>query len=299
MTHTATRRTVMGVAAVALAVGLVGCNGTAQNASGGKTVTIGYIAWDECVASSYLWKELLERQGYTVRLKRLELASLYSGVASGQLDVFLCATPKTHSDHWARFGKKFTVAGQWYDHLAQGIAVPNYVPISSTAQLKGMEEQLGRKIVGIEAGSGLMRQTHNNAVKDYGLDGYKVVDGNTPAMLAALDSALSQKKPIAVTLWQPHWAFTKYPIKLLKDPKGSFGRMDVYKVIISKQFASKNKTVSNELSTFHMTLDQLGSLELEITNPVYTARLADPQQPVRAWISRNESVVEDWTAGKD
>ena len=40
-------------------------------------------------------------------------------------------------------------------------------------------------------------------------------------MLAALDTAIKAKKPVVVTLWQPHWAFQKYQIRLLDDPAQS------------------------------------------------------------------------------
>jgi glycine betaine/proline transport system substrate-binding protein len=293
--------TVLG-AALAAATGLTlsacssGGAAKAGSAGGGqssKTINIGYISWDENVANSYLWKELLEEQGYKVNLNQLEVAALYSGVAQGQLDIFMAATPKTHSDYWQRFDKKFTVLGQWYDTLSQSVAVPDYTGLKTMDDLKGKSNEFNGEIVGIEAGSGLMRQLHDNAVKDYDLSGYKILDGSTPAMLAALDKAIKAKKPIAVTLWQPHWAFSKYPMVLLEDPKGSFGGNDVYKTIASKQFADGNKKVADELAKFHMTPEQLQSLELKISE----AGQGKEQAAAKAWIGENESVVKAWTGG--
>jgi glycine betaine/proline transport system substrate-binding protein len=291
--------TVLGAAlAAATALTLSACSSggaaTAGSAGGdqaSKTINIGYIAWDENIANSYLWKELLEQQGYRVKLNQLEVAGLYSGVADGQLDLFICATPKTHSDYWKRFDNKFTVLGQWYDTLTQAVAVPDYTGLKSMADLKGKENEFNGQIVGIEAGSGLMRQLHDNAVKDYDLSGYKILDGSTPAMLAALDKAIKAKKPIAVTLWQPHWAFSKYPMVLLEDTKGSFGGNDVYKTIASKRFAEGNKKVADELAKFHMTPEQLQSLELMISQ----AGQGKEQEAAKAWIAKNESVVKAWT----
>lgn len=281
--------------ATALSASACSSSGSATSDSGGskasKAINIGYIAWDENIANTYLWKELLEQQGYQVKLSQLEVAALYSGVADGQLDVFLCATPKTHSDYWSRFDKKFTVLGQWYDTLVQGIAVPDYTGLKSMEDLKGKSNEFNGQIVGIEAGSGLMRQLHDNAVKDYDLSGYKILDGSTPAMLAALDKAVKEKKPIAVTLWQPHWAFSKYPMVLLKDPKESFGGNDVYKSIASKKFAESDKKVADELAKFHMTPEQLQTLELKISE----AGQGKEQAAAKEWISENESVVKAWT----
>lgn len=283
--------------AVATAITVSGCSSSTPSAGGSgaepatKTVNIGYIAWDENIANSYLWKELLEQQGYQVKLSQLEVATLYSGVADGQLDVFMAATPKTHSDYWARFDKKFTVLGQWYDTLTQAVAVPDYTGLKSMEDLKGKANEFNDQIVGIEPGSGLMRQLHDNAVKAYDLSSYKIIDSSTPAMLAALDKAIKGKKPIAVTLWKPHWAFSKYPMVLLDDPKGSFGGNDVYKTIASKKFAESNTKVAAELKKFHMTPEQLQSLELKISD----AGQGKEQEAVKAWIGENEAVVKAWT----
>ncbi|WP_161958405.1 glycine betaine ABC transporter substrate-binding protein [Ornithinimicrobium cavernae] len=286
------------LAAVALsgALLLTACSGETQSTSAGgdedKNVNIGYIAWDENIANSFLWKELLEQQGYTVTLTQLEVAALYSGVSQGQLDIFMAATPRTHEDYWAEFEDQFEVVGQWYDTLIQGVAVPDYVDMDTLEDLAANPEAVGGQIVGIEPGTGLMRQLKDNAVSDYGLDGLKILDGSTPAMLAALDKAITEEEPIAVTLWQPHWAFNKYPVQLLEDTEGSFGENDTYKVIASKEF-NGNTEVIDQLARFHMEPEELESLELTITE----AGQGKEQEAVREWIADNEDVVNEWTEG--
>src|SRR5690554_3433376 len=52
---------------------------------------------------------------------------------------------------------------------------------------------------------------------------FELVESSTPAMLAALDSAVANDEPIVVTLWTPHWAYDAYPIKNLEDPDGAWG----------------------------------------------------------------------------
>jgi glycine betaine/proline transport system substrate-binding protein len=298
MTTIRSRRLLAAVTVPLLALVLSACSGEAQKtvASGGeqgadsKHVTIGYIAWDENIANSFLWKELLEKQGYTVDLKELEVAALYSGVAQGQLDVFMAATPAAHKDYWDRFSEDFVTVGQWYDTLVQGLAVPDYVEATSIKDLEGRANEFDGRVVGIEPGTGLMSMTHGKAVEDYDLSGYEIIDGSSPAMLAALQKALKDEEPIVVTLWQPHWAFSKFPIHLLEDPEKSYGENDVYNVIASKQFA-ENKEVVDQLADFHMEPDELQSLELMITD----AGTGKEQEAVQAWIEDNQSVVEGWT----
>ena len=102
-----------------------------------KHITIGTVPWAETIATSNLWKELLEQQGYTVDLKNLEVATLYAGVAQGQIDLFTTSTPKVHEDYWERFSDDFVDVGTWYDTLIQGFAVPEYVDAQSITDIKG------------------------------------------------------------------------------------------------------------------------------------------------------------------
>ncbi len=68
--------------------------------------------------------------------------------------------------------------------------------------------QVNFQIIGIDPGSGLMKAAAK-AIRDYGLDGWTLVEGSGTAMTAALDKAYSAKQPIIVTGWTPHWMFIK------------------------------------------------------------------------------------------
>ena len=138
-----------------------------------------------------------------------------------------------------------------------------------------------------------MDDAHERAVKYYDLTGYDIVDGSTPAMLAALDTAIKAKKPVVVTLWQPHWAFQKYQIRLLDDPAQSFGGIDTYHVVATR--SSPRTRRSSTSSPRSMTPEQLQSLELDIEN----AGQGNELQAVKAWIEQNQSVVDKWTQESD
>ena len=75
-------------------------------------------------------------------------------------------------------------------------------------QLNDNADKFGGKIVGIEPGSGLMKDTANS-VKAYDLK-LQLVEGSTAAMTAALKSATDRKESIAVTIWEPSWMMQKY-----------------------------------------------------------------------------------------
>src|SRR5690606_30942325 len=95
-------------------------------------------------------------------------------------------------------------------------------------------EQVDYKIVGIDPGAGLMKLTIEEALPEYGLDKWEVVEGTGAAMTAALKKAYDNKEPIIVTGWTPHWKFASFDLKYLEDPKGIFGGAEDINTIVRK-----------------------------------------------------------------
>ncbi len=137
----------------------------------GKTVTIGLIPWDEDIAVTHLWKNLLEARDFKVEVKEVEAGILFQGMADGDIDVFLDAwLPVTHQDYWEKNGDKLEKLGQWYDGTTElTIAVPSYVDIDSLDELAAHADEFDKKIIGIDPGAGLMRVTKEDAMPAYGL----------------------------------------------------------------------------------------------------------------------------------
>ena len=100
-----------GLAGAAL-LGTAGCGGTASS-SGGKTLTVGNIGWDENVAVSNLTKVLLEEDlGHkNVELKTLDVSVLYQSVANGDIDMFHDVWTPIHDNYLKELGDQF-------EHLA-------------------------------------------------------------------------------------------------------------------------------------------------------------------------------------
>jgi glycine betaine/proline transport system substrate-binding protein len=271
---------------------LAGPRGTASSATpkASKTITIGDIGWDEDVAVNNVVKILLhDKYGYNVTLKLADVGPLYQGVATGSLDAFLDGwLPTTHKIYWARFHSKIILLNSWYKGIANlGLAVPNYVTASSIADLNKFSSKFGGKIVGIEAGAGEMNIVKTKVIPGYGLH-LTLVASSTVAMLAALQRALANHQWIVVTLWEPHWAFTKYPIHYLKDPKGEMAGVDHPSIIVRKGLQKDAPQAYKLLKNISLTPLQLGKLELSIN------QLKDPAKGAQAWIKKNQSLVNSW-----
>ncbi|MFD7608211.1 ABC transporter permease/substrate binding protein [Streptomyces mirabilis] len=291
---------VIGVVVLALVAGGMGMFGGAdststaadgENVGQGKKVTIGYIPWDEGVASTFLWKEILEERGFQVDTKQFDAGPLYTSLSQGDIDFETDSwLPTTHEQYWKKYGSKLDDLGSWFGPTSLELSVPSYMKgVDSLADLKGKAGTFGGKVTGIESSAGMMGLLKSKVLKDYGLDKeYKVVDSSTPAMLAELKRAYAKKEPIVVTLWSPHWAYSDYDLKKLKDPKGAWGKGDGVHTLSRKGFAQDNPVVGQWLKNFRMTEKQLTGLEAEI-NKVGKGK---QQDAVRAWLKRNPGVVD-------
>ena len=114
-----------------------GGSGSGSGGGGGKTVSMSVVAgWDEDVAGSNLWKEILEEHGYTVNMQELDIASTFTGVANGQINLYLDAwLPTTHASYWSRFKDQLEVVTSWQTGK-NTIVVPNYVTdVNSLAEI--------------------------------------------------------------------------------------------------------------------------------------------------------------------
>ncbi|MFE6844932.1 ABC transporter permease/substrate binding protein [Streptomyces sp. NPDC057686] len=256
----------------------------------GRKISIGYIPWDEGIASTYLWKELLERRGFQVEAKQLELGALFTGLAGGQVDFQTDAwLPVTQAQYWEKYGNRLDDLGSWYGPTSIELSVPAYMKdVTSLADLKGKGGQFKGRIIGIEPSAGAMGILKGKLLQEYGLDGeYEVVDGSTPGMLAELKRAYEKQEPVAVVLWSPHWAYASYDLKKLEDPKGTWGKGDGIHTLARKGFAADEPEVASWLRSFKLTEAQLTGLEAKIQE----AGKGKEQQAVRAWLTQHPEIA--------
>ncbi|WP_424215308.1 ABC transporter permease/substrate binding protein [Streptomyces sp. BI20] len=260
----------------------------------GRTVSIGYIPWDEGIASTFLWKELLERQGFHVDARQLELGALYTGMAGGQIDFQTDSwLPGTHAQYMKKYGDRLDDLGSWYGPTSLEIAVPSYVKdVKSLADLKGKADRFKGRIIGIEPSAGEMNLLKSKVMGAYGLgDEYQVVDGSTPGMLAELKRAYDKKEPVAVVLWSPHWAYSSYELTKLADPKNVWGEGDGIHSLSRKGFAADEPEVARWLKGFKLTEAQLTGLEATIQK---TGK-GKEQEAVRTWLDEQPGLADKLT----
>ena len=162
-------------------------------------------------------------------------------------------------------------------------------PINSLTELAENADLFGNRIVGIEPGAGLTLATEDRIIPGYGLEDMEYVTSSTAAMLTELTSATKSGENIAVTLWEPHWAYGEFPIKNLEDPDGLFGDGESIHTYAAKDFPEKSPTASGWIENFEMDLDKLYSLE----KVLFVDYDGDDYAPiVEKWIEDNQEYVD-------
>jgi glycine betaine/proline transport system substrate-binding protein len=255
-----------------------------------RAVNVAWFPWDEDIAVTYLWKNVLEQRGYRLNLKQMDVGPVYTGLASGDLDLnFDAWLPYAQQNYWDKSKDRLADLGTWYEPTSLEVAVPSYVKgVKSYEDLKGKADQFDGKIIGIEPGTGEMNLLKSKVLPGYGLDKeYDVVDGSTPAMLAELKRAYAKKQPVAVVLWSPHWAYSQYGLTKLKDDKKLFGEGNTIRTIANEKFPSQYPQLTKWIKGFHMSEDELGTLESEINR----YGQGHEEQAVAAWLKEHPGMV--------
>jgi glycine betaine/proline transport system substrate-binding protein len=298
-------RHITAIAAIGItaSLALAGCatgndtaGGDASGNEGGDkgTITLGFLpSWTDGLSMAYLLQDQFEKLGYTVEMQTLtEAGPLYTGLAQGDVDMYPSAWPEvTHVEYMNEYGDDLEDLGAYYDNAKLTIAVPSYSELESIEDLKGNAALLDGKIIGIEPGAGLTRQTQEDMMPAYGLDGeYTLETSSTAAMLTVLGEAIDKQEEVVVTLWRPFWANSAYDVKDLKDPLGAMGEAETLNFLGHKGFAEQFPEAAELVGKIKLDDDQYGSLEDLVVNEYGEGNEAEA---IDAWLEANGDQF-DW-----
>lgn len=154
----------------------------------------------------------------------------------------------------------------------------------------GVGEEVNYQIIGIDPGAGIMTST-KQAMEDYGLTDWTLVEGSSSAMTAMLEKALKNEEPIIITGWTPHWMFNKYDLKYLEDPLKSYGEAEEIHTIVRKGLKEDHPTAYEFLDRFNWTPEEMGEMMIAIQDGV------DPEQAAKDWSEAHKDKVDEWING--
>ncbi len=262
--------------------------GAASGHAQETTIKMGTMAWEDLTPISLITKKFLEQEGFTVELSAFsEWGIAYAALTKGDVDILASQINYVASDYFSKNKNKLEKISVVSHGMQQRFVVPTYMPIDSIEQLNQVADQVDHKIIGIEPGSGLMREA-DDALKAYDLD-YTIVEGSTTAMTAQLQSSLQRKEPIVTMLWDPSWMIEKFDVKFLDDPKHVFAPPQTYYWIGHKGFSAENTHAREAIASVYVPIDDITTINAEMSEGKTV------EQAVDDWWAAHEDLVKRWS----
>ncbi|MCZ8151620.1 MAG: glycine/betaine ABC transporter substrate-binding protein, partial [Rhodobacteraceae bacterium] len=198
-------------------------------AEGCDTVIFSDVGWTDITATTAATTLILEALGYETETKVLSVPVTYTGLAEGDIDVFLGNWMPSMEADIAPYreagtvdtvranleGAKYTLATN--EHGAA-------LGISDFANIKDHKDALGAEIYGIEPGNDgnrLVLEAINTP--DFGMDGFELVESSEQGMLAEVASKTESGEPIVFLAWEPHPMNANFKLTYLTGGDALFG----------------------------------------------------------------------------
>lgn len=274
--------------------------------------------WTGSSVNVYVAKEILESKlGYKVEIVAIDEKNQWPALAKGDLSASLEIWPSGHVDNVKTFiteQKAVDDAGKLGVVGKIGWFVPKYVvdahPELATADgyKKPENVALFKTAETGEAGQFLQGDPSwvyqdEAIIKNLGLNFKIVKGGSEQAVLSALDTAYTQKKPVLFYLWTPHWAHAKYELVNVQLPgysaecyaKADAGGVncDYPEEILFKVVSAKLKTDAPDAHAFltkmaYKNADQIALIADVDNNKMSAADAA------KKWVAANEATWKAW-----
>jgi glycine betaine/proline transport system substrate-binding protein len=270
-------------------------------AEGCDKVIFSDVGWTDITATTAASTLVLEALGYETETSVLSVPVTYTGLAEGDIDVFLGNWMPTMEADLAPYrdagtvevirtnleGAKYTLATN-----EAGAAAG----ITDFGNIKDAKDALEGKIYGIEPGNDGNRLIIDMiASGPFGLDGFEVVESSEQGMLAEVAKADGEGRPVVFLGWEPHPMNANFKMTYLTGGDDYFGPNFGGAVVdtntrkgLSAECPNTGKFLSNLVFTLAMENEIMGA----ILNDG-----ADPRDAAKAWLAAHPDAWAGWLDG--
>ena len=265
------------------------------------TVHFSDVGWTDITATTAVATTILQALGYETEVSILSVPVTYTGLANGDIDVFLGNWMPSMEGDLAPHrdagtvevlrpnleGAKYTLAA------SKSLADKG---LTDFADIEAFAEELDSTIYGIEPGNDGNRLILDMIEQDaFGLGGFELRESSEQAMLAEAKRAERTGEGIVFLGWEPHPMNANVDMVYLTGGDEffgpDFGGATVY-TNVRKGYVAECPNVGKLLANLEFTLE----LENEIMGKI----LDDGQEPNAAaadWLQAHPEVLEPWLAG--
>jgi glycine betaine/proline transport system substrate-binding protein len=270
-------------------------------AAGCDKVIFSDVGWTDITATTAVTTTILDALGYETEIKVLSVPVTYTGLAQGDIDIFLGNWMPTMEGDIAPYRDAKTV-----DTVRMNLTGAKYTlatnaegakeGISDFGNIAEHKDALEGKIYGIEPGNDGNRLILDMITNDqFGLGGFDLIESSEQGMLAQVGNADNAGKPIVFLGWEPHPMNANFKMTYLSggdDVFGpNYGGAEVYtntRAGYVAECANTGKLLQNLEFTLAMENEVMGSILNDGEDPATAAKV---------WLSAHKDVLGPWLDG--
>ena len=259
------------------------------------------VGWTDITATTAATTLVLEALGYQTETKVLSVPVTYTGLAGGDIDVFLGNWMPTMEADIAPYrdagkvetvrtnleGAKYTLAT---NEAGAALGIKDFKDIAA------QKDALEGKIFGIEPGNDGNRLILDMiASGPFGLDGFEVVESSEQGMLAEVAKRTDAGKPIVFLGWEPHPMNANFKLTYLTGGDDYFGPNLGGAVVNTNVRAGSVAECPNTGKLLQNLVFSL-PMENEIMGKILNDG-EDPRDAAKAWLAANPDAWKPWLDG--
>jgi glycine betaine/proline transport system substrate-binding protein len=266
-----------------------------------QLVRLSDIGWTDVTATTALTSTLLRSLGYQTQVTLLSVPVTFASMRNKDIDVFMGNWMPSQVADRKPFDEDHSidVIGANLTGAKYTLAVPAYTyeaGIKDFADIKRIGAELNHSIYGIEAGNDGNRHVLNLInKKQFGLGDFKLVESSEQGMLAEVDRAIAEHRPIVFLAWEPHPMNTRYHIKYLTGGDSEFGPDFGGTSVFTNTRAGYTQECPN-VGRLLKNLKFTVSGEEELMSSILDTH-GDPDTAAAAWLQAHPEVRSSWLEG--
>ncbi|MEO1490538.1 MAG: glycine betaine ABC transporter substrate-binding protein [Pseudomonadota bacterium] len=258
---------------------------------------IGQIGLSFHAAATAVLTEVLKDLGHTVEIREAPHEEMFRMHQAGEVDLVCSAwLPDSHQVYIAPYEAEIEKLGVIYTPYCIW-GVPTYAPADLTSvedlARPDIASQFRKLIQGINPGAGISRFSRQ-MVDDYGLAtlGFHFENGSLDDCTGAFLDTIESEELAVVPLWRPQWLHNEVEMRELQDPRGLLGGQDDATLVLRSDAKAKLSATGLQFLR-NVSVGNTGVSEID---HAMCRNGVAPGDAARAWISRNQSLIESWIA---
>ena len=265
-----------------------------------KTVHLADVGWTDVTATTGMLARVLRGLGYDPEVRVLSIPVTFNGMARKDIDVFLGnwipaqdSAIKPYLDDGSIERVRINLGNARYT-----LAVPKYLHdegLTDFADISKFAGPLNHKIYGIEPGNdGNAHVLKMIAENEFGLGDFTLVESSEQGMLAQVERAVKEQRPIVFLGWQPHPMNTRFNMAYLSggdDVFGpNFGGAKVY-TTVRKGYLQQCPNMGKLLENLAFTVDDENALMAGVMAN------GDAERTAQDWLAEHPERLQTWLDG--